>query len=105
MKDSPTDLIPADFSLYSNRLFFTGNEINFLLKSALLNIAFLPYGYLLDRWRWKVLDGSIKPSQYNSKWWEMRTKYQGVKAPVKRTENDFDPGSKFHVPNNTPYIR
>ena len=86
-------------------LLFTGNEINFLLKSALLNIAFLPYGYLLDQWRWRVLDGSIKPSQYNSKWWEMRMKYQGVKAPIKRTENDFDPGSKFHVPYNTPYIR
>ena len=58
------------------------------------------FGLLVDQWRWKVFNGEISPAQYNQAWWELREKYQGIKAPVVRTENDFDPGAKYHVPGN-----
>ncbi|XP_057302369.1 angiotensin-converting enzyme-like [Hydractinia symbiolongicarpus] len=80
-------------------------DINFLLKTAMERIAFLPFGYLMDQWMWGVYSGDIKPEEYNKKWWEMRLKYQGIKPPVNRTENDFDPGAKYHIPADTPYIR
>ena len=75
------------------------------MKMALDKVAFLPFGYLIDQWRWSVFDGKIKPSEYNTEWWRLRTSYQGIKAPVERSENDFDPGAKFHIPNDVPYIR
>jgi peptidyl-dipeptidase A len=68
-------------------------------------IAFLPFGLMIDQWRWKVMDGSLKPEHYNKGWWELREKYQGVAPPVARSENDFDPGAKYHVPANVPYTR
>uniref|UniRef100_A0A218QXF0 Angiotensin-converting enzyme n=1 Tax=Tityus serrulatus TaxID=6887 RepID=A0A218QXF0_TITSE len=80
-------------------------DINFLLQMALKKIAFLPYGYILDKWRWGVYSGEVELDEWNTKWWEMRFKYQGVCPPVRRTEIDFDPGAKFHVPADTPYIR
>ncbi len=80
-------------------------EINHLMKVALDKIAFLPFGKLIDQWRWKVFSGEVTPDNYNAAWWELRTKYQGVKAPVARSEADFDPGAKYHIPGNTPYTR
>jgi peptidyl-dipeptidase A len=79
--------------------------INQQMKMALDKIAFLPFGKLIDEWRWGVFDGRIKPADYNKAWWELREKYQGVSAPVARTEEDFDPGAKYHIPGNTPYTR
>ncbi|HET7845127.1 MAG TPA: M2 family metallopeptidase, partial [Xanthomonadales bacterium] len=79
--------------------------INAQLKLALDKVAFLPFGLLIDRWRWGVFDGSIKPADYNKAWWDLRAKYQGVAPAIARTENDFDPGAKYHVPGNTPYTR
>jgi peptidyl-dipeptidase A len=76
-----------------------------LLRQAMDKIAFLPFGLLIDQWRWKVFSGDIKPANYNAAWWELRNKYQGVAAPVPRTEADFDPGAKYHIPGNTPYTR
>lgn len=76
-----------------------------LLRRALDKVAFLPFGLMIDQWRWKVMDGSLKPSDYNRGWWELREKYQGVTAPVPRSEKDFDPGAKYHVPANVPYTR
>ena len=76
-----------------------------LLRRALDKVAFLPFGLMIDQWRWKVMDGSLKPSDYNRGWWELREKYQGVTAPVARSEKDFDPGAKYHVPANVPYTR
>lgn len=76
-----------------------------LLRRALDKVAFLPFGLMIDQWRWKVMDGSVKPSDYNKKWWELREKYQGVAPPVARSEKDFDPGAKYHVPANVPYTR
>nr|KAG5696164.1 hypothetical protein BaRGS_026523 [Batillaria attramentaria] len=80
-------------------------DMNFLLKTALEKIAFLPFGYLIDQWRWSVFAGDTTPRDYNSRWWDLRCKYQGISPPVDRSEVDFDPGAKFHVPDNTPYIR
>jgi peptidyl-dipeptidase A len=72
---------------------------------ALSKVAFLPFGKLIDQWRWDVFSGKTKPDGYNAAWWALRQKYQGIAPPAPRTESDFDPGAKFHVPANTPYTR
>jgi peptidyl-dipeptidase A len=82
-------------------------DINFLMKTALEQISFLPFAFVMDQWMWNVYTGDIKPSEYNDKWWEYREKYQGIKNPVgnNSSKNDFDPGAKFHIPGDVPYIR
>lgn len=80
-------------------------DIPLLLKQALDKIAFLPFGYMVDQWRWKVFSGEISPTQYNKAWWDLAEKYQGIAPPEPRTENDFDPGAKYHVAANVPYAR
>ncbi|HET9031566.1 MAG TPA: M2 family metallopeptidase [Dokdonella sp.] len=79
--------------------------INAQMQLALEKIAFLPFGKLIDEWRWGVFDGTITPENYNAAWWQLRQKYQGISAPIPRSEEDFDPGAKYHVPANTPYMR
>ncbi|KAI8513678.1 hypothetical protein Bbelb_080020 [Branchiostoma belcheri] len=110
------------------------SDINFLMSMALDKIAFLPFAYLMDQWRWAVFNGSITPATYNQEWWKLRsesshsqnqsirtrtnlthvklgvvklrTRYQGIVPPIPRNpDKDFDPGAKFHIPDNTPYIR
>jgi peptidyl-dipeptidase A len=80
-------------------------DIPLLLKQALDKVAFLPFGIMIDQWRWKVFSGEIKPADYNKAWWDLRLKYQGVAPPAPRSEADFDPGAKYHVPGNVPYTR
>jgi peptidyl-dipeptidase A len=80
-------------------------DIGLLLKGALDRIAFLPFGLLIDQWRWKVFSGEVSPEKYNEIWWQLRLKYQGIAPGVERTETDFDPGAKYHVPANVPYTR
>jgi len=80
-------------------------DIGILMDKALEKVAFLPFGLLIDKWRWEVFSGKITPADYNRAWWEMREKYQGVKPPVERSEEDFDPGAKYHVAANVPYAR
>jgi len=80
-------------------------DIPILLQQALDRVAFLPFGLLIDQWRWKVFSGEIKPADYNKSWWDLRLKYQGVVPPVARSESDFDPGAKYHVAGNVPYTR
>jgi peptidyl-dipeptidase A len=80
-------------------------DIGLLLDRALEKVAFLPFGLLVDEWRWKVFSGEIKPADYNKSWWELRRKYQGIAPPVARSESDFDPGAKYHVASNVPYAR
>lgn len=84
-----------------------GNEalINSQMRMALAKVSFLPFGLMIDRWRWGVFDGSIKPDRYNQAWWELKAKYQGVAPVTARGEDFFDPGAKYHVPGNTPYTR
>jgi peptidyl-dipeptidase A len=79
--------------------------INEQMKNALDKVAFLPWAKLVDQWRWDVFSGKTKPADYNKAWWELREKYQGVAAPVPRSEEDFDPGAKYHVPANVSYTR
>ena len=76
-----------------------------LLQQALNSVAFLPFGLLIDQWRWKVFSGEITPANYNAGWWQLRANYQGIAPPIVRTEADFDPGAKYHVPANVPYTR
>jgi len=80
-------------------------DINFLLRQALSKVAFLPFGYMIDLWRWKVFDGTYNKTDWNKGWWELRTKYQGIHPPTERPSNAFDPASKSHIDDNTPYLR
>jgi len=76
-----------------------------LLRIALDKIAFLPFALALDRWRWEVFSGEITPANYNAAWWDLKHRYQGVSEPLPRSERDFDPGAKYHVAANVPYMR
>jgi peptidyl-dipeptidase A len=80
-------------------------DIGLLLRKALEKVAFLPFGLLIDQWRWKVFSGEIPPDKYNQAWWQLRLKYQGLAPPVARSEEDFDPAAKYHVAANVPYTR
>lgn len=80
-------------------------DIPLQLRTALDKVAFLPFALALDQWRWQVFSGQIKPADYNKAWWALREKYQGVAPPVERSEADFDPGAKNHIPTNVPYAR
>ncbi|HRC55682.1 MAG TPA: M2 family metallopeptidase [Kofleriaceae bacterium] len=79
--------------------------INQQLRLALEKIAFLPFGLVVDRWRWDVFAGKVTPAQYNQHWWDLRKQYQGIAPAVARAATDFDPGAKYHVPANVPYTR
>jgi peptidyl-dipeptidase A len=83
----------------------TSKDTGLLLRDALDGIAFLPFGLVVDQWRWKVFNGEIAPENYNKAWWDLRRKYQGIAPAVARDENDFDAGAKYHIPGNTPYTR
>lgn len=76
-----------------------------LMRQALDKVAFLPFGLMVDKWRWQVFSGEVTPDQYNDAWWKLREEYQGLKAPNERPADAFDPGAKYHIPGNTPYMR
>lgn len=80
-------------------------SLNGQLKSALAKVAFLPFGRMIDKWRWDVFSGEVAPGDYNAAWWRLREEYQGVSAPGERGEDLFDAGAKYHIPGNTPYMR
>jgi peptidyl-dipeptidase A len=80
-------------------------DIGLLLRDALGKVAFLPFGILVDQWRWGVFSGEISSAEYNAGWWALREQYQGIRPPNERTEDLFDPGAKYHIPGNTPYSR
>jgi len=80
-------------------------DIPLLLRDALDKVAFLPFGIMIDKWRWKVFSGEVTPANYNKAWWDLRRQYQGVAPPNARTEQDFDPGAKYHIAANVPYAR
>jgi peptidyl-dipeptidase A len=84
---------------------YASSDIGFLLEKALEKVAFLPFGLVIDQWRWKVFSGEIPPEKYNETWWQLRQKYQGIAPPVDRTEADLDPAAKYHVAGNVPYMR
>jgi peptidyl-dipeptidase A len=80
-------------------------DIGLLLARAMEKVAFLPFGLLIDQWRWRVYSGEIAPVDYNTAWWELRRKYQGVAPSSPRGQDAFDPGAKYHVPANYSYTR
>ena len=80
-------------------------DLGLLMKDALEKIAFLPFGLLIDEWRWNVFSGQVPADAYNKAWWDLRLKYQGIAPPSARGDEWFDPGAKYHVPDNTPYTR
>jgi peptidyl-dipeptidase A len=80
-------------------------DLEYLMRTALDKVAFLPFGIVVDQWRWKVFSGEVAPDRYNAAWWELRRKYQNVGEPEPRPADAFDPGAKYHVPANTPYTR
>jgi peptidyl-dipeptidase A len=80
-------------------------DTGLLLRQAMDKVAFLPFGLMVDKWRWGVFDGSITTANYNAAWVDLKRQYQGIMPPVPRSEVDFDPGAKFHIPGNTPYAR
>ncbi len=80
-------------------------DLALLMRQAMDKVAFLPFGLMVDQWRWNVFNGTYSPSEYNDGWWELREKYQGLKAPGVRPADAFDPGAKYHIPGNTPYMR
>ena len=82
----------------------TGDTLD-LLRLALDHVAFLPFGITIDKWRWEVFAGKVTPDQYTKRWWELRGSYGGVMPPIPRSATDFDPGAKYHVPGNVPYMR
>ncbi len=95
----------ASIGLAENPTVSDKATINEQMRMALAKVAFMPFGLLIDRWRWGVFDGSITPDNYNKAWWELKAKYQGVAPATPRGEEFFDPAAKYHVPGNTPYTR
>ena len=81
------------------------NDVDLLLRRALEKVSFLPFGLMVDQWRWQVFSGKVTPDHYNQAWWDLARKYQGIAPPVARSEKDFDPGAKYHVAANVPYAR
>lgn len=81
------------------------SDIALLLRDALDKIAFLPFGVMIDKWRWKVFSGEVGPGEYNDAWWDLRVRYQGIAPPLPRTDEDFDAGAKYHIASNVPYAR
>jgi peptidyl-dipeptidase A len=88
-----------------NKVPDASKDTGLLLRQAMDKVAFLPFGLLVDKWRWGVFDGSTPPANYNAAWVGLKQQYQGIVPPVPRSEADFDPGAKFHIPGNTPYAR
>jgi len=81
------------------------DDIPLLLREALDKVAFLPFGIMIDQWRWRVFSGEITPDDYTRSWWDLRLEYQGIAPPEERSEADFDPGAKYHIAANVPYMR
>jgi peptidyl-dipeptidase A len=80
-------------------------DTGLLMDRALEKIAFLPFAIKLDKWRWDVFRGTVTPEQYNQAWWDLSKQYQGIVPPAARPADAFDPGAKYHIPGNTPYLR
>ncbi|HTD88903.1 MAG TPA: M2 family metallopeptidase, partial [Candidatus Binatia bacterium] len=80
-------------------------DLGLLLNKAMSKVAFLPFGLLMDKWRWGVFSGATKPEDYQKEWDALRLRYQGIVPPVARPAGAFDPGGKYHIPGNTPYAR
>ena len=101
---TPEYLVQIDL-LDQNQVPGADKDTGLLLRQAMDKVAFLPFGLLVDKWRWGVFSGDIKPADYNSAWHDLKREYQGIMPPVERSADAFDPGAKYHIPGNTPYAR
>ncbi len=91
--------------LRQNQLPSAEQDRQLQLRQALDKIAFLPFGLLVDRYRWGIFSGQIQPSEYQAAWDRLRLDYQGIVPPVERSEQHFDAGAKYHIPASVPYTR
>jgi len=91
--------------LPKNRVPSAEKDVGLLLRQAMDKVAFLPFGLLVDKWRWRVFSGEVTPANYQAGWDALRLQYQGIAPPAQRTEQDFDPGAKYHIPASVPYTR
>ncbi|KAG7188772.1 hypothetical protein KM043_008390 [Ampulex compressa] len=89
--------------LYNNSTDDYGSSINFLMLMALRKVAYIPFAYIVDQWRWRVFSDGV--ADMTTRWWELRLQYQGIVPPIPRTERDFDPASKYHIPADAPYAK
>ncbi|XP_043285855.1 angiotensin-converting enzyme-like [Venturia canescens] len=89
------DEVSSDNEAVLNHLYFVGLD----------KISFLPFAFMMDKWRWGVFQGQTRPETYNCDWWSLAEEYQGIEPPVDRSEDDFDPGSKYHIIADVEYIR
>ena len=80
-------------------------DTGLLLRQAMDKVAFLPFGLMMDRYRWQIFSGQIKPADYNTAWTQMRQQYQGIVPPGPRGPDAFDAGAKYHIPAVVPYTR
>ena len=101
---TPEYLVQIDM-LQPNQVPGTDKDIGLLLRQAMDKVAFLPFGLMVDRYRWGLFDGSIPAGELNKGWNDLRLEYQGIVPPVERDETKFDAGAKYHVPGNVPYTR
>ena len=101
---TPEYLVQIDM-LQPNQVPGTDKDIGLLLRQAMDKVAFLPFGLMVDRYRWGLFDGSIPAGELNKGWNDLRLEYQGIVPPVARDETKFDAGAKYHVPGNVPYTR
>jgi len=95
----------VDVGLFDSAAEDDKSVLNELMRLALAKVAFLPFGRLIDQWRWDVFDGTVPYESWNTHWWELKAKYQGIAPPAPRDQDAFDPGAKYHVPASTPYMR
>ena len=101
---TPDYLVSIDL-LDKDKVPSADKDTGLLLRQAMDKVAFLPFGLLIDKWRWGVFSGGIKPNGYQGAWDALRLQYQGITPPVARDESKFDPGAKYHIPANVPYTR
>lgn len=48
------------------------DNINALLQMALERVSFLPFGLLIDLYRWDIFSGKVPESDWNKHWWKLR---------------------------------
>jgi len=101
---TPEYLVQVDL-LDASKVPSADKDTGLLLRQAMDKVAFLPFGLLVDKWRWGVFAGTIQPENYTSAWHDLKLQYQGITPPVDRPADAFDPGAKYHIPGNTPYSR
>lgn len=94
-----------DQAFVTNQQMLAKLNLNYQLKMALEKIVFLPFSYVMDRWRWDVFGKPELEKNLNRHWWQLRIDYQGISPPVRRSESNFDPGAKYHIPANVEYVR